>query len=455
MTTAAPDLEASARRTVRDRLAVHPFVIASLLTLLSAGVYLIHYTYSEIGDTIPAEFLPINLLSGDGFDFTNMMPVGKPLHSGFEKIGDRVVSFYPIVPGLLNVPVYAIAKACGVDVMAQRFVLSGYTCVWISALSVGCMYLALSRICASVWNAIFFALLYAFATTTWSVTSRCLWQHGPSILFLSGAIALLLFKNKRWMAFSGLLLGLAVWNRPTNVVFAVPLAVYMLLNHRDRFVAFSLLALVPAMGMCVYSKIYWGSVMALGQGHRMGQWHGTQVTDFHGPLLEGLAGVLVSPSRGLLVFGPMFVFSFVYLGYACVSRRLDPIYRYLAIGTLGHLYLFSKWSVWWGGHSFAYRMLIEMVPALVIFAAAAWDHGFLRNRWLRVVFTIFALLSLYMHFLGAYYYPAGFNFTPNWIDLNTERLWWWQDTEIIRCHEHFMKDVRRTFELRAKTGGQM
>jgi hypothetical protein len=442
--TTTTTVVARPREGWRERVASHPFVVAVLLTILSASVYLIHYNYCQIGDTVPAELLPINLLNGDGFDFTKLQPPGQPLHYGFVKNGNRVVSFYPVIPGVLNVPVYAIAKTLGVDLMARRFELSGYTCVWISAVSVGLMYLALSRICKSVFTAIALALIYAFATAVWSITSRCLWQHGPSILLLSGAIALLLFKSKRWMPYCGFLLGMAVWNRPTNVVFAIPIALYIILNHRDRLVPFIISAAIPALLLIIYSHVYWGSVIALGQGHRVGGTQGPHHTNFDAPLLVGLAGVLVSPSRGLFVFGPMFVFSFVYFGYALVSRTVDPLYKYLAIGALGHLFIFAKWSVWWGGYSFAYRMLIEMLPVLVPFAAAAWEARVMRAWPLRSAFVLCVLTSVYLHFLGAYYYPSGFNYSPDSIDLNTQRLWSWRDGEIARCHANFLADLRQS-----------
>jgi hypothetical protein len=70
------------------------------------------------------------------------------------------------------------------DLEESRFQLATVTALLVSAGSVAFMYLCLASICAERQKALLFALTYAFATCVWSVTSRSLLQHGPSLLFL-------------------------------------------------------------------------------------------------------------------------------------------------------------------------------------------------------------------------------------------------------------------------------
>jgi hypothetical protein len=135
-------------------------------------VYLFGLRFQGRGDATPAELLPIVLHHGHGFDFREFVPPGGPLPYWFRLVGGRVISSYPVLPGLLNVPVYAVAGLVGVDVEAHRQLLSGLTSSMLSALSVLFLYLALERVCRSREMALGFSLVYAFGTTVWSVASR-------------------------------------------------------------------------------------------------------------------------------------------------------------------------------------------------------------------------------------------------------------------------------------------
>jgi hypothetical protein len=222
-----------------------------------------------------------------------------------------------------------------------------------------------------------------------------------------------------------LALGLAVWNRPTNICLAVPLVLYVFRHHRPAFARFIALAAIPAGLLVAYSWRYWGSPFALGQGHEIG--------GFSGHVLTGLLGLLVSPNRGLFVFSPIFLFSFAYLLHIPRLLRDDSIYRYLAVSVVLLVLVYSKWSMWWGGHSFGYRLLVETVPPLLLILARAWD-GFIARRTLtRLAFAVALLWSVSVHALGASFAPCGFNVEPNDIDQHTARLWDVGDGELARC----------------------
>ena len=75
-------------------------------------------------------------------------------------------------------------------------------------------------------TALFTTLVYAFATSTWSVSSQALWQHGTVELLLI-LMLWLVIRNERQpsrntILFLGLLTGLFLFNRPPDVVSAAP-----------------------------------------------------------------------------------------------------------------------------------------------------------------------------------------------------------------------------------------
>src|SRR5262249_48697732 len=217
-------------------------------------------------------------------------------------------------------------------------------------------------------------------TTVWSVASRAMFQHAPSVLFLSGALWMLICGG-RGVPWAGLALGLAVINRPTNLAIAVPLAVYVARYERSRLLSFSVLAAIPALFQLWYGSAYLGSPLASPQL--------VSADNFAGNLGEGLAGLLVSPSRGLFVFSPFFLFA---LAAAPALMRGSPpgaerLPRYLVTGVVLVLLVYSRWRMWWGGATFGYRLITELAPLLMILVALGYP-SIERSRIARSLFVL-------------------------------------------------------------------
>src|SRR6266849_1973850 len=77
------------------------------------------------------------------------------------------------------------------------------------------------------------ALLFAIGTSALSTASRALWQHGPSMLFLAGALLCLVRADtsSRWLAPAGVCLALGYLMRPTNSISVLLLSGYVLISR--------------------------------------------------------------------------------------------------------------------------------------------------------------------------------------------------------------------------------
>lgn len=414
------------------------YSISIFILLISLFIFNINFRYIGSGDVVPNELLPISVIYEQDFDFNEFVVDGSKLPYWFSDINGRIVSAYPIIPGILNLPVYLIAYIFGVNLLRNSFLLSMLSSSMISSISVVFMYLCLRKVCRRQGAAIFFALIYALATCVWSVASRGIYQHGPSLLFITISLYILFNKSSNLIPYAGLFLGMAVFNRPTNILIALPLTFYIFFRHRNEFMKYILLAGIPAFFLCLYSYVYFGDIICLGQGRSL---FGL-IKDFSsGNFLPALAGLLFSPSRGLFIFSPIFIFSFGYLFYALFSKKTESIYKYLSISVISLVLLYSKWPMWWGGHSFGYRLLIELIPMLIIFLAVCWERVIVNYWYLKSIFLCFLLVSVYIHFLGAFYYPSGFNWIPNNIDHHPERLWDVKDAEIAGCTKKLLQDL--------------
>lgn len=354
--------------------------------------------------------------------FEGLVNPAEPLPYWYKNVNGRVVSIYSIVPGLLNVPVYAVADLFGVDIDARKELLSMITAATISALSVMFLFLALGRFCTTRLRAFGFAMVYAFATCVWSVTSRGMWQHGPSLLFLTIAVWLIGRKDRPAPGWGVFFLSLAVVNRPTNVVLVAPLAAFIYWSRPPDRLRVVLAGLIPQALRSAYVWFYWGSPFSLGQYNPI-----PQAANFGGNPLTGLAGLLVSPSRGLFVFSPVFLFALAALPGVVRRRREDPIPLCLAAGALALALVDSRWTMWWGGHSFGYRLLIETLPSLTVLLAIAWERGIMVRPAARAAFILCLAWSVLVNFLGARFQPSGFN--PR-MEENRALLWSLKDGEI-------------------------
>jgi hypothetical protein len=412
-------------------------LIAAAIFGIALTIYLHNLEYrvwGAGGDTTPAEMLPLAIMRNHDLVFDGLER--PPKSWWFHDIRGHVISGYPIIPGLFNVPTYFIARSRGVVFDAyHRAELSMITASIVTALSAAFFFLAVSRFVVRRSTALGATVVYAFGTTAFSVAARGIWQHGPSLLFLTIAIWLLGSLCARGslappsttmrVALSGLFLGFAVWNRPPNILIVLPLAIYVLLCERRAFAGFIGFAAIPAALMSWYSLHYWGSLTNLGQ-YSAGNW-------FLGHLGPGLLGIFFSPNRGLFVFTPLFVFSFVVIAVVLRHPRRDPLLVALAAGVLLTPLLYAKWWSWWGGTSFGYRLLTECVPALTILLAVGWERMFSRSVAMRVALAICFAFALYVNYLGAFYAPCGFDTSPDDVNTHPARLWSARDGEVARC----------------------
>lgn len=406
-----------------QRAALSVVLFAAALRVFSGDLH-----YVGTGDTAPAELLPIAIvrdhsLALDGV--IDQIDQAEPLPWWVLRVKDRVVSAYPIVPGLLNLPLYVAAGWRGQDLVQERFSLSESTAATLAALSVPLMFLVLANLCRALSTAVLGALVYAFATCVWSVASKAMWQHGPSLLFTLAALAVLTRRGARIPLLVGLLVGMAVWTRPTNLIVAAAIAAFVAWRAPRDLVQYGAGLALPLGGLLLYSWVYLGRLDTFGQGQAL--------DTFRGDVTVGFLGVLASPNRGLFVFSPVLLLGLAGLAIMVKHPRQYVLALALAVAALALVAANARWLYWWGGHSFGYRLLIEAVPALVILLAVTWEEWIRLRAWRITLAAGLAAVSVYVQWLGATYYPCGFNVDPDNVDDHPQRLWDVQQGEIARC----------------------
>ncbi|MCP4249067.1 MAG: hypothetical protein GY778_18640 [bacterium] len=255
--------------------------------------------------------------------------------------------------------------------------------------------------------ALLLALSYALGTCVWSISSQTLWQHGPSTFFLAMGTYFLTGVNVRLRnaAYCGLSLGMAVLCRPTGAVAVLAVAGYLLIVNRKALGVYLLAGLPLAVGLGLYNNCYLGSPIEFGQAARAA-WIAEYKTGtdqaWQTPLWEGAAGLMISPSRGLLVYSPFLLLAFP--GAWRVWRRDGySALRPVSIAVLIMWGLSFKRFDWWGGWSFGYRLLVDTLPMVVLFLVPMLASLFKRPMAATAVGLLLAW-SIMVQVLGAFAY---------------------------------------------------
>jgi hypothetical protein len=319
----------------------------------------------------------------------------------------HLVSFYPVVAPLLVAPLYLPAVAYlnthgwqqpDVDRVAE--VMEKLSASLLAALASVVMYVALRRD-GIRWSFVL-ALAFACGTNTWMISSQALWQHGAGELLI--ALALLLGispATRRNAAALGAVCVLIAANRPPDALIAGAIVLHAMWTRR-RTVPWLLAGGIVLFAPLLFYNLNVAGSVAGGYGQAKIPGGASVLTLFQNSIWKGIAGLLVSPTRGLLIFSPFLVF--VPLGLR--ERLRNPTTRGLAIAlsiaVLAQLILYSL-TDWRGGTSWGPRYLTDILPVLVWLLAPAT----LVLQALGRAFLVLAIAaSIIIQGIGAFWYTG-------------------------------------------------
>ncbi|MGA9642383.1 MAG: hypothetical protein WBQ72_13390 [Terriglobales bacterium] len=221
----------------------------------------------------------------------------------------------------------------------------------------------------------------------------------------------------RTAAIGGLILGLAVLVRPTNVLVVAVFA--LAIFARDgraalrAIVVFGAAAAVGVVILLAHNAVLFGSPLAF--GYPAAAEGAKQLNRFDTPLLTGLYGFLFSPGKSVFIFAPPVTLALA--GMGGLWRRNRALAALAVLLPLVGLLFFAKYSQWEGGYCVGPRYL---VPALVflclglgpVLANGGTKVKALARALLGIGFVVQAL-SLATSFMEDQA-PAGRYYAANW-----------------------------------------
>ncbi len=451
--TAAPPASASKPRRAS------PLLVFILLFV----VYNANFRCVRFGDTVSARVLPFSLLLEHTFyldhwfdTYTRSEAADNGTYYLRESHGHRM-SAYPVIMPLVMTPLYIVPAWLvarqhpplardDVVMIAVLDTMESLCASLIAALSGMFLYLAFQKLC-SPGTSLLLALIYGLASSTWSISSQGLWRHG----FTELSFALLLWgllqdkgSNRRAL-WCGIALALAGANSLSNVVVVLALVPYFARQSRREFVRFFIPLALLGSATLGYNYHFFGRLMGGYPSfivHSGGETHLYKGT----PAWIGLLGLLVSPGRGLFFFMPWTVLAIWGMARAW-KQNIYGWERYVIVGMVAVLIEHSSMGRWWGGWSFGPRYLTVLLPFLVFFMIPVWPRIQARTL-LRGALIVCVSVSLWIQFVGAFYYPNGqWDELPVNVDQNPHRLWEWIDNPIRRSWQAGLARPTLYYEL--------
>ena len=412
------------------------------LFLVAFLVYNLNLRPIPSGDTAPTALLPFSIVAGHTITFDRLAAWYRETQhmnpAWFTRVADgHYYSSFPITLPLVLTPFYAPFVAF-LDIQhmpMERLVLLARVFEKVSASLIAALsvvaFLTLAGRLANPRTAWLLTVVYAFGSPTWSTSSQALWQHGASELaIILGLICVIRQAEtpERGLpaALAGWCAGFSVALRLSNAVYCVAVSAYVLLSRWSvkRKLIFASCAILPVAALLAYNFGVFGSPF----GSYPAGWL------FRGNVLAGVAGLLISPSRGLLVFCPVFLFSAVgvYLWLKGPSPPHAEIYWICLAVAATHIIAMGRWRLWYGGFSYGPRLLADVIPCLVVLLVPAMRLVETSRAW-KFAFGAAVAFSIFVQAIGAFCFPNGhWDALPQSVDQHQERLWDWRDNQISR-----------------------
>ena len=409
------------------RFYLRSWIAPILLGLFCFLVYNANLRQIGAGDTLPARYQPLILwhdgtlaldanarLVAHGHPTTS--PRDRPVYTDgqvtyFEPPTywmirtrhNQLASLYSVVTPLLVAPLYVPAviwlDAHGweqprIDRVAE--VMEKVSASLLASVASVLMFLVLRRDCLR-WS-LPLAAAFAFGTNTWMISSQALWQHGTGELLI--ALALLLVVAPASPARTALLGAVCVLmaaNRPPDALVAGAFVLFTVWSRRRNALWLLAGAAAPLAALLYYNLNFIGHFAG---GYALGK--ATPAAVFFRWDWSAVPGLLVSPTRGLLVFTPFLVFVPVGLIQRLRAQSSRGLAVALSLAAAAQLLLYSQMD-WRGGVAWGPRYLTDLLPILVWMLAPA---PLVLRPLARGLLVLAMAASVAVQAIGAFWYTT-------------------------------------------------
>ena len=356
-----------------------------------------------------------------------------------ERIDGHLYHFFPIGTAIVATPfVFVLDKLAQIAPLGlteyapqpTSWKPEYFISCFITSLNAIFIYL-LARLFLDRLRSLALVFVFAFCTSAWSVASRALWQHGPSMLALTLSLYMLLLAGRRprLVMFVSIPLFFSYLIRPTNSISIAMISVFVFMKYRRYSVYYLMFGCLPFLALFIYSYPIYHSILP--------SYYVSSRIYFHKNIFKASLGNLISPARGLFIFSPILAVSIYSIFSKIKSHKFESLDCILVVIIIIHWMSISAFPHWWGGHSFGPRLFSDMIPYFIYFLIpvleAIPDMATMSRAFLSSVFCLFVLISFLIHARGALVWAVHeWNRFPVNVNEKPERLWNWHDIQFLR-----------------------
>jgi hypothetical protein len=362
-----------------------------------------------------------------------------------ERRGDRFYYWFPPGSTVLSIPYVAMANGLGISATdkdgfynprGETRIQAGLAALLMAGLTVIMYYT--SRFFLTIGWSAWIATATALGTTVWSTASRSMWIHTWGIFVLGLVVWLIARAEVRRKSLHPIFLATCLswlyFIRPSFALSIIGVAVYVLIRHPRAFLPLVVTGGAWLILFLCYSYEHFG---------RLSDYYQSQphMLNFGGSFWVGLAGTLVSPSRGLLIYSPVLLFV-AYLLWRYRSQ-LRPHLTWLALGiVVVHVVFMSAYKFWYGGHCYGPRYCTDVIPWFALLGvlgveARQRSAALSPTRGTRLEWSVGLLLlgwSVLLNGIGGTSVNAWYwNVIPKNIDHDLSRLWDWKNPPFVQA----------------------
>jgi hypothetical protein len=383
-----------------------PIALTCLCLFLACSLlYLINGRVMTSNDNIPHSLLALNWLENHTLHFDNFR--NSYFYKGGECLGCRngtpyffleatnghLTSTYPIGSAIVTFPLYLLffvylKIAAGVQTLLSgtshllditapsfeyyRLLFEKLAGTIATALSVVLLYLSLRLKFNSVASLVS-ALVYAVATSAWTLNSQGLRQHTVANLVLF-AIVLCLFKANRvtgrtknqLLLAGGFLCGLLPGIRLPCALYAVVAIVYAIFAYRKAAI-YLLVGASSVLLQLSWNAYYFGFGNLIGGYTSLMEGNAGSYNFSSAYFIEAFWGLLISPSEGFVAFSPIVIFALpgAYQIYQRRANRDEQLLICLIAAAIGVFINYCFFVPWTGGSgSFGSRYMTDILSVV-------------------------------------------------------------------------------------------
>lgn len=396
---------------MRDSLVRSPILQGVILTVALTGTYFAtspkaSWTHDPFTYTVAAWSLGSRgtLVLQDYASF--LSPEAPPGVIGVVEGAIGPVNVAPPGVVLHAAPIYAIfnepIRSASVVGPAGNLVTYPVPPIWpgalvaavVTAAACGVTFLSLSRL-GDHRSALGGALVLAFATGCWAVSSQALWRHGPTMLWVALGV-LWTTPVPSWRAGAAWIP--AILTRPQSVV--IPAAIEGYQAIKDRRMPSLPQALAPLAGLLalvIYNRFVFGSWSLLG-GFAEGWSERDPGLDVAG-WLANMGFALAHPTRGLLSISPFLLL--LIPGLPAAWRHAAPWVKATALGGVAYFFLQYYLQGYAGGDRyFGYRYPLESLVAWAPLLFLSYRHWVKESRFRQALFAGGVVIAVILQAVG-------------------------------------------------------